>query len=58
MWECIQHKGVQRLLDSVIHYLPSPADVAEVSGTLPNSEEIATRPTEESAPLLLWLLKL
>jgi len=52
-----KHKGVQRLLDSVIHYLPSPADVAEVSGTLPNSEEIATRPTEESAPLAALAFK-
>ncbi len=52
-----KHKGVQRLLDSVIHYLPSPADVAEVSGTLPNSEEKATRPTEESAPLAALAFK-
>jgi elongation factor G len=52
-----KHKGVQRLLDSVIHYLPSPADVAEVTGTLPNSEEKATRPTEESAPLAALAFK-
>ena len=52
-----KHKGVQRLLDSVIHYLPSPADVAEVTGTLPNSEETATRPTEESAPLAALAFK-
>jgi elongation factor G len=52
-----KHKGVQRLLDSVIHYLPSPADVAEVTGTLPNSEEKATRPTEETAPLAALAFK-
>ena len=52
-----KHKGVQRLLDSVIHYLPSPADVAEVTGTLPNSEETATRPTEETAPLAALAFK-
>ena len=52
-----KHKGVQRLLDSVIHYLPSPADVAEVSGTLPNSEEVATRATEETAPLAALAFK-
>ncbi|MEE3234050.1 MAG: elongation factor G [Candidatus Latescibacterota bacterium] len=52
-----KHKGVQRLLDSVIHFLPSPADVAEVSGTLPNSEEVASRPTEETAPLAALAFK-
>ncbi len=45
-----KHKGVQRLLDSVIYYLPSPADIAETHGTLPNSEELVTRLSKDEAP--------
>jgi len=43
-------KGVQRLLDSVIHYLPSPLDVGAVQGTLPNSVEVVYREPTNDAP--------
>ena len=42
-----KHKGVQRLLDSVISYLPSPADVPPVTGHLPKSEEEAVREAKD-----------
>jgi elongation factor G len=45
-----KYKGVQRLLDAVIYYLPSPDDIGETHGTKPNSEEELTRPAEDSAP--------
>lgn len=45
-----KYKGVQRLLDAVIYYLPSPDDIGETHGTKPNSEEALTRPAEDSAP--------
>jgi len=45
-----RHKGVQRLLDAVIHYLPSPADAGEVSGTLPHSEEVVERHPDDEEP--------
>ncbi len=45
-----KYKGVQRLLDAVIYYLPSPADIGETHGTLPNSEEEVIRPAEDGAP--------
>ena len=35
-----KNKGVQRLLDSVIAYLPSPVDVPAVVGTLPDDESV------------------
>jgi elongation factor G len=45
-----KHKGVQHLLDSVLHYLPSPADIGETVGTLKNSEEQVVRLSEDEAP--------
>ena len=45
-----KHKGVQRLLDSVLHYLPAPADLENVKGSLPNSEEEVIRDARDDAP--------
>ncbi|MFP4004412.1 MAG: elongation factor G [Alphaproteobacteria bacterium] len=43
-----KNKGVQPLLDAVVDYCPSPADVPAIRGVLPDSEEEASRnPTDE-----------
>jgi elongation factor G len=34
-----KNKGVQRMLDAVIDYLPSPVDIPDVAGTDPEDEE-------------------
>ncbi|MDH0370742.1 elongation factor G [Comamonas aquatica] len=34
-----KNKGVQRMLDAVIDYLPSPIDIPDVEGTDPDNEE-------------------
>ncbi|MFT8872731.1 MAG: elongation factor G [Sporolactobacillus sp.] len=45
-----KNKGVQLVLDAVIDYLPSPLDVPSIKGTVPDSEEEAERPADDSAP--------
>ena len=45
-----KNKGVQTLLDAVVDYLPSPADLKQVEGTLPDSEEKAIRKFVDEEP--------
>ncbi|PAE22982.1 MULTISPECIES: elongation factor G [Bacillaceae] len=45
-----KNKGVQKMLDAVIDYLPSPLDVPSIKGTLPDTEEEVTRPSSDDAP--------
>ncbi|MDC0835196.1 elongation factor G [Leptolyngbya valderiana BDU 20041] len=45
-----KNRGVQRLLDAVVDYLPSPIEVPPIQGTLPDGE-VAARPADDEAPL-------
>ena len=53
-----KNKGVQPLLDAVVDYLPSPIDIPDVEGMLPDSDEKATRPPADDAPLSLLAFKI
>ena len=44
------NKGVQKLLDYVMAFLPSPLDVPAVTGTNPKTEEVETRQASEDEP--------
>ncbi|MCH8123189.1 MAG: elongation factor G [Bacteroidetes bacterium] len=45
-----KNKGVQRLLDGVIDFLPSPLDVPPIKGVVPGSETEVERPADPDAP--------
>ncbi|MBO1915524.1 elongation factor G, partial [Microvirga sp. 3-52] len=45
-----KNKGVQRVLDAVIDYLPSPTDVIPMTGVNPDTEEEVTRPADDKGP--------
>jgi elongation factor G len=46
----LRNKGVQPLLDAVIDYLPSPADLKEVKGLNPKTQSEETRELVKEAP--------
>jgi elongation factor G len=55
----LRNKGVQILLDAVIDYLPSPADVPPVQGTNPdNEDEVIELPADDSAPMSALVFKI
>ncbi len=45
-----KNKGIQRLLDGVIDYLPSPLDVPSVEGIVPRTERVVERRPVVSEP--------
>lgn len=54
----LRNKGVQPLLDGVIDYLPSPADIPAVIGINPNNDEEVERPSKDDAPLSALVFKI
>jgi elongation factor G len=53
-----KNKGVQRLLDAVIDYLPSPEDVPPVSGMIPRSDQEVTRVPDPNGPFAAVAFKI
>ncbi len=55
----MRNKGIQVLLDAVIDYLPSPADIPPVRGVNPDDlEEVIELPAEDNAPLSALVFKI
>jgi elongation factor G len=53
-----RNKGVQKLLDSIIYYLPSPLDVPPVSGVNPYTKKEETRMVSDDAPFSALVFKI
>ena len=53
-----KNKGVQRLLDGVIDYLPSPLDLPPVTGLIPRTEQEETRLPDPKAPFAAVAFKI
>ena len=60
----LKNKGVQRMLDAVVFYLPSPLDIPPITGTLPGHSvdeegvELLTRAANDSAPFAGLVFKI
>jgi len=52
-----KNKGIQRLLDAVIEYLPSPTEVPDIKGELPDGTE-ARRKTGDDQPFAALAFKI
>ena len=53
-----KNKGVQAMLDMVMEILPSPADTEAIQGTLPDSEEVASRKPSVDEPFAALAFKI
>lgn len=54
----LKNKGVQRLLDSVVNYLPSPKDVPPKIGINPDKDEEVTVFADETDPFVALAFKI
>ena len=53
-----KNKGVQKLLDAVVDYLPSPLDIPPVTGVNPKNDEEVTREASDDAPFSALAFKI
>jgi elongation factor G len=54
----LKNRGVRRLLDAVVDYLPSPLDIPAVRGLRPGGGEEITREPSDEAPLSALVFKI
>ena len=53
-----RNKGVQKLLDAVVDYMPAPTDVPDIKGVNPDTEEEESRPSSDEAPFAALAFKI
>ena len=53
-----RNKGVQKLLDAIVDYMPAPTDIEAIKGILPDSDEEDTRPSDDNAPFSALAFKI
>ncbi len=53
-----RNKGVQKLLDAIVDYMPSPTDVPAIKGVNPDTEEEEERPSSDKEPFAALAFKI
>lgn len=53
----LKNKGIQPLLDAIVRFLPSPADVPPIKGVHPQTGDSIECPATEKAPLAALIFK-
>lgn len=53
-----KNKGIQRLLDAVVDFFPSPADLPDIVGHSPNLSDVITRKPDDKAPFSALAFKI
>ena len=53
-----KNKGVQKLLDAIVDYMPSPLDVPAIEGTVPKTDEVEKREADDNAPFSALAFKI
>lgn len=53
-----RNRGVQKLLDAIVDYMPSPLDVPAVEGTNPKTDNAETRAVSDDAPFSALAFKI
>ena len=53
-----RNKGVQKLLDAIVDYMPSPVDVPAIKGIDPDTEEEVERPSSDDEPFAALAFKI
>ena len=53
-----RNRGVQKLLDAVLDYMPSPVDIENIKGVNPDTDEEEERPTDRNQPFSALAFKI
>ena len=53
-----KNKGVQKLLDAIVDFMPSPLDIPAIDGVNPETEEEDSRPADDNAPFSALAFKI
>ena len=53
-----RNKGVQKLLDAIVDYMPSPQDIPPIKGVNPKTDEEDERPADDNAPFSALAFKI
>ena len=53
-----RNKGVQKLLDAIVDFMPSPLDIPAIKGVDPDTEEEDERPADDNAPFSALAFKI